>query len=124
MPAITAVAGLLLILTGAVGFGLSDDYAKTALIPAGFGVVLLVLAGVASRGGSARKHAMHGAAMVGTLGFLAAAGRLAMVLSKGTGTPLARGCSLAMALICAVFVAFCVKSFIDARRAREAGTQV
>ena len=124
MPAITAVAALLLIATGAVGYGLSDDQAKTALIPAAFGVVLLLLAGVASRGGKARKHAMHFAALVGTLGFLAAAGRLGMVLAKGGWTNLGLGSLLSMALICAILVAFCVRSFVAARRDREATKEV
>jgi hypothetical protein len=62
--------------------------------------------------------------MVGVLGFLAAVGRLVSTLAKGgTPTPLA-GTSLGlMALLCGLFVALCVRSFINARRQRLAGPE-
>lgn len=70
------------------------------------------------------KHAMHGAAAVGLLGAIAGAGRGAMGLAKLAGGNEVNTRSLLfvwlMAIICGVFVAMCVRSFIEARKRREA----
>ena len=82
----------------------------------------LILCGLLALKESMLKHAMHAAAMLGVLGFLAAAGRLGMVAAKG-GLDLSKlgpQSLLAMTGICAVFVALCVRSFIAARRRRQA----
>ena len=114
-------AGVALVLVGAVGYVLSEaDSPVTALIPAAVGVLLVGCGLVARTSAAALKHAMHAAAVVGLLGFLAAAGRLAMVLVRGGGTTLGVASLAAMAVICAVFVGLCVKSFRDARKRREA----
>ena len=119
--------GIALILVGAAGYLLSDAASPvTALIPAAVGVLLIGCGLVARTSASALKHAMHVAAVVGLVGFLAAAGRLAMVLAKQAGdepppiSVLGVSSLAAMAVICAVFVALCVKSFRDARKRREA----
>ena len=119
-------AGCLLIGVGAAGWALSDAASPvTALIPAAAGVLLLVCGLIARGGEKALKHAMHAAAMVGLLGFLAAAGRLGMVLAAQFDdepppvSTLGVSSLAAMAAICAVFVGLCVKSFRDARERRE-----
>jgi len=66
---------------------------------------------------------MHAAVMVGLLGFLGAAysfSRPLRVLLSGQEIerPIAAVMQGIMALTCAVFVGLCVKSFVDARRAR------
>lgn len=96
----------------------------TALIPAIVGVLLTICGGLALKE-SMLKHAMHGAAMVGLLGAIAGAGRGAMGLGKFfSGDPdLNRRSFLfvwLMAIICGVFVALCVRSFIATRKRREA----
>jgi SNF family Na+-dependent transporter len=64
---------------------------------------------------------MHLAAMIGLLGFLAAAGRLlSALLTKGKPQGVAGASVILMTLLCAVFVALCVNSFIQARRRRRA----
>ena len=119
MPLVAIVCGVLLIGVGIAGYTLSDaESPVTALIPAGVGVLLAISGAIVQAKPSARKHVMHFAVTVGLLGFLAAAGRLAMVLAQGKGSALGRGSLAAMAVICAVFVVLCVKSFIDARRNR------
>ena len=119
MPLTAVVCGLLLIGVGILGYTLSDaENPVTALIPAGWGILLLIPALIALAKESARKHAMHAAATVGLIGFLLAGGRLAMVLAKGGGSTLGQISLGAMAVICLVFVILCVKSFIDARRSR------
>lgn len=119
--------GAALVLVGAVGWALSEaDSPVTALIPAGVGLALIVCGLIARTSPAALKHAMHAGAVVGLLGFLAAAGRLGMVLAKQAGdepppiSALGVSSLAAMAVICAVFVGLCVKSFRDARKRREA----
>jgi hypothetical protein len=96
---------------------------NTALIPAGFGVALLIL-GLLAFKESWRKHTMHAAAALGLIGFIAACVRgvpnwptyLSGGEVKNANATLA---TLLMAIICGVFVALCVCSFIVARRARK-----
>jgi hypothetical protein len=116
----------LLIALGLYGyFGSTEaEPSKTALIPAAFGAVLL-LAGLVALKERLRMHAMHVAALVGLLGLLAAGGRGAMkigVLFSDDPTVNKRPIImiLAMAALCLVFVALCVKSFVDARRRQAA----
>ena len=126
MPIVSIVMGALLVGLGVYGYTASDTKSITALIPAFVGGPL-VLCGLVALKESLLKHAMHAAAMLGVIGFLLAAGRLGMLAAKGTlDLTQLGGQSLAgMAGLCALFVALCVKSFIDARKrrqAREAGS--
>lgn len=97
---------------------------KTTLIPALFGIPLL-LCGFLGLKESRLKHAMHGAAMVGLLGALGGIGKGAMGLGKFfSGDPALNSRAFfytwAMAIICAVFVFMCVRSFIAAKKRRLA----
>ncbi|MFK7736698.1 MAG: hypothetical protein AB8B50_11745 [Pirellulaceae bacterium] len=96
----------------------------TALIPAFFGVAM-VLCGFLALNEKLLKHAMHGAATVGLLGAIAGGGRGAMGLGKFfSGDPSLNQRSFMyvwlMAIICAVFVFLCVRSFIAVRKQRQA----
>jgi fluoride ion exporter CrcB/FEX len=94
----------------------------TALIPALFGLILAALGAAAQSMENLRKHIMHGAVVIGLLGFLATASSFLKIPALIAGTaerPAAVVSQLIMALICLVFVILSVKSFIDARRARE-----
>ena len=127
MAKTTLIFAGLLILLGVAGYAaaaagvMGAKASVTALIPSFVGIVLGICGVVALRE-SLRKHAMHGAALVGLVGFLAGAGRglpgLPALLSGTSDKPLAVILTNSMALICAVFVGVCVKSFIDARKAR------
>lgn len=115
MPRIAITFGVLLILLG-VGFYVPTR-AFTALIPAIFGL-LLILCGWVATNPKLRMHAMHVAALLGLL---------------GTGFPLARALpaairgnlslavieQLIMAVLSLIFVVLCVRSFIAARKARK-----
>lgn len=97
----------------------AEKVSPTALIPAGVGAAFLLCVGVVLYNVALLKHAMHAAAVVGVVGFV---GGFMPVMRSGldwnkTGVKI----GLLMSLICAVFVGLCVKSFIDARKAREAG---
>lgn len=126
MAKMTILFGVLLTILGLVTyFGAESLGASTrsvtALIPAFIGVPLIILGIVAQKPG-ARKHAMHAAAALALLGFLASFGRFVAV--GAAPTSVGPAALLIMAILCGVFVALCVRSFIVARKAREAGTTV
>ena len=111
----TILFGVLLIATGLAGdFGTGAEQ-KTALIPSGFGVVLLVC-GLLASNENRRMLAMHIAVLFGLLG---AIGVIPTLLKEGQ--PRAALVAKTVTLVlCVVFVGLCVRSFITARKAREA----
>ena len=97
---------------------------KTALIPAIFGLPLLICGTLAYSQGL-RKHAMHAAAGIALLGAALAGGRgLTKVTALFSDDPdvnrRAIWIVLIMALLCALYVVLSARSFIAARRAPEA----
>jgi hypothetical protein len=121
---ITIVFGGTLIVLGFVGYFATNMVSWTALIPAFFGLPIAIL-GMMAMKDHLRKHAMHAAVMVGLLGFLGAAYSFSrpFISGKEIERPVAAIMQAVMALICAVFVGLCVKSFIDARRAQVQKTE-
>jgi mannose/fructose/N-acetylgalactosamine-specific phosphotransferase system component IIC len=121
MAPIAMGAGILLIVVGLAGFYGTGAEHKTALIPAAVGVVMAILGALAFKE-AYRKHAMHAAAALGVLGILGTAKGLVdfakMKSGIEVGNPAAIYAKSLMALICIVFVALCVNSFIAARRRR------
>ena len=118
MPFTAILFGALLVLTGIIGYihgVLNDKASLTAFIPAAFGFLISIFGLAAQARESLRKHMMHGAVVVGLLGFLVPAGRLASKYSELTLSA-AVVSQLVMALLCLVFVVVCVRSFIAARR--------
>ena len=115
MASTAIVFGLLLAILGVAGYVISP-VSVTALIPAFFGIILLVL-GFLARAEALRKHAMHAAAAVALIGFVGALFSLLRAPLE-TRSGLANFSQAAMALITAVFVILCVNSFRAARRAR------
>jgi len=106
-----------LVLIGIVGyaFGLYQGAASpTALIPAAFGILMMVFGHVAVAKENLRKHLMHAAVLVALLGFLMTAGRLIWKASSFTLSA-ATLSQAAMAVVCLVFVVLAVRSFIAAR---------
>jgi hypothetical protein len=107
--------GIVLIVLGVGGYFGTDRVSPTALIPAAFGL-LLVIFGALARDEKRRKMAMHIAVTVGLLAFL---GDVITMLSRGMiEKPAALISQSIMAILMAVYVGMCVKSFIDARRKR------
>ena len=127
MPNLTIFFGAVL-----TAFGLhlyfnsaSPDPSVTALLPAFVGAPLIVC-GLIARQEKWRMQAMHVAVLLGLVGAVAAVGRMAMKFSTLLPSLIsddptihrpARGVFL-MALTCIVYVALCVRSFIQARRRR------
>lgn len=124
MPTTSIVSGILLIAIAIIGFGFSlldGNTSLTALIPAAFGLPLMILGFLAKSKENLRKHLMHAAVLIGLLGFLATASSVLKLPSVFTGAaerPLAVVAQFVMALVCFVFVMLCVNSFISARRNR------
>ncbi len=101
MPTTSIVSGVLLILIGIAGyvFSIADgNTSLTALIPAAFGLLLVVFGALAKSNESLRKHLMHAAVLVGLLGFIIPAWRLVSQASNLT-VSLAVLSQAAMALI-------------------------
>jgi uncharacterized membrane protein HdeD (DUF308 family) len=121
MAKVTIGFGIVLVLVGVISYLMTQGTSLTALIPSAFGILLIIL-GAMALNEKFRKHAMHGAAVVGLVGFLGSASGLATLFSMMSGTtveqPAAAIVRSVMALVCASFVALTVRSFIEARRAR------
>jgi len=128
MGKITIVFGVLLVSLGVGiygGLSVTDDAApsKTALIPAFFGLPVLLL-GIVALSDRWRMHAMHLVAVLALLGMIAPTARLGMQLARGASVaPLALTSMIVMVLLSAGLFAVCFKSFLDARRRRKAGEQ-
>ena len=122
MPRISVGFGFGLVVLGAGSYFASGQASPTALIPAGFGIVLAAL-GLIARNASATKHAMHAAAVVALAGFAGSANGLPDLLKLLAGGelehPLASLAKSVMALALAAFLGLCVQSFRQARRARQ-----
>ena len=118
MPDTTRLFGLILIVLGVASYQLTGRTSLTAMIPAFFGVVLVVCAFVARANEGARKHAMHAAVAVGLVGALAALGRGIPAALSGDPARPAVMAQLAMGVLLLIYVALGVQSFIAARKAR------
>lgn len=133
MPRITITYAVLLILLGVGTYGAAvagwtnSNPSVTALIPAFAGIPFLIFGVLSITMPNARKHLMHAAAALSLL--LALAG-LGMGIKSLVGAgfvpanltrPLATAAQLAMGVFSVGFLVRCIKSFRDARKAREAG---
>jgi hypothetical protein len=120
MLSTTIICGVLLIIVGIAGYvhGVMNDKASvTALIPAFFGFVFVILGAVSNAKESLRKHLMHVAVTLALVGFLLTAGRIIWKISEFTLSAAALS-QLAMAVICLVLVLLGIRSFTEARRNR------
>jgi hypothetical protein len=101
-------------------FGISSE-SVTALIPAFFGVPMLIL-GWLGLNEKYLKHAMHGAAVLTLLGFAGTVGGLIKFFKMLGGAEMERPAAITvqaiMAILCLIFLIFAIKSFIDARKNR------
>jgi len=125
MAKVTIIFAVLLIILGLVGFFYTGSAHPTALIPTWFGLAMGIGGFLAiSPSESRRKLFMHINVTIGLVGFL---GALIEAL-RGYGAARSAGLdpdyiALASKLIMAgmllIYVNMCIKSFIEARRARK-----
>jgi len=122
---LTIVFGVLLVLLGVGGYFGTGSQSYTALIPAIPGLLFIILGALAVAKPSWHKHLMHAAAALALLGFFGTIGGFVKYLQWFGGTEPERPAAVrAMAIMCVlmvVFVVLCVRSFIAARKARQAG---
>jgi hypothetical protein len=123
MARITIGLGLVLIALGLGGYFGTGRASVTALIPAFFGLALLLL-GLVALNARLRRHAMHLAVIIGLLGCAGTARgliKLPVLLTGGEDArPAAVAVQAAMSVACFIYVLLCVRSFIKARRAGAA----
>lgn len=122
MAKVSIVFGLILIILGLVSyFGISSE-SITALIPAFLGVPILIL-GFLSLKEKYLKHSMHAAAVLMLLGFGGTVSGLIKFFRMLGGEIFERPSAITiqaiMAVICLIFLALAIKSFIDARRGKK-----
>ncbi len=124
MAKLTIVFGILLIILGAVAFVALEHHPHT-LIPAGFGLLLVIFGALANTPDSKRRMLfMHIAVTIGLLGFLGTIPGILATIRRAVGQVVAspvRDAAIVQTLmgtICLIFVLLCVRSFIQARRAR------
>ncbi len=123
MASITLWLGILLTALGIIGYAGSGGESVTALIPAFFGIVFIIL-GVIARKERLRKHMMHAAAALAILGFAGSVSGVVSLFKMLGGSeiprPFASIMQSIMALLTIGFVILAIKSFVDARRQRTA----
>lgn len=122
MPVTAILFGIILTILGVAGYVVAvtnNNASLTALIPALFGNVLIILGVLAQLKENLRKHLMHAAFLVALLGFIATAGRLISRFGDLTATTavISQG---VMAVVCLAFVILAVRSFAAARQSPKA----
>lgn len=118
MARVSMIIGALLMALGIGAYYGTSQASLTALIPAAFGLPMLLL-GILAIGQRWRRHAMHAAALVALVGFLATISGLVDLLHLVLAQPALLAKS-AMALLCGTHAGLALKSFLDARRSKPA----
>ena len=119
---LTLATGALLTLTGLIAYATTGGVSLTAMIPSAVGILMLIAGGLAYTP-SLHRHAIHAAlvvALVGALGSLMNVVKIGQLFAGTAERPGAIWASLVMFVALVVYLAFGVRSFIDARRARQA----
>jgi hypothetical protein len=123
MLRLTLAFGLVLTLLGLIFYGISGFLSFTALIPSFFGIVFIFLA-VVAKNDRYRKTVMHIVSALAFLAFLMTAKSLAAVARWLNGSPPERPLAVTeqavMSMLGFIFFAVCFRSFVRARRARNA----
>lgn len=117
--------GVLLVALGVTAYYMTDSMHTAQLAPAALGLVLCLCGLLANTENSKRRMLwMHIAVTLGLLGFLASGALVVLAYLWAHGQPFVEPLTVesraAMCVVCAIFVALCVRSFIAARRGRRA----
>jgi len=123
MAKVTLVFAVLFIALGLVGFIGTGSQHPTALIPAALGLLLGIFGALSfSPDAGRRKLFMHINVTLGLLGFLGTIMGLIQWFQMLAGAEVknlpATESKAIMAILCSIYVALCVRSFIAARKAR------
>lgn len=120
MPNLTLGYGLFLMVWGVGVSVLSDSDSITSYFPSFLGVPIAVSGWLAKTQPEKRKLWMHIAV---TFGLLCALGGTRFFMVMGDGIDYASGSMLMLLLTGSAYTALCVRSFIAARKAREAAQE-
>lgn len=112
MPMLTFLFGLVLIVVGVLFKAISDTASWTPMIPAVFGVLLIVCAAAALKP-KWRMHAMHAAVL---LAILLVLGSIMPLLNPTVEKVVEAVLSIVLGV---TYIVMCVRSFFAARRARK-----
>ena len=119
MIQISKYSGFFLILLGAAGYVLTGAQSITALIPAFFGILILILAILAKKE-SLHRHMMHAVMAIALVGFIGSVSGVIKLLQLLGGQELARPTAAIsqtlMSLVCLIILIPGIKSFMDARK--------
>ena len=123
MARLTIFFGIVLILLGLLSFMNTGHQHPTSLIPSAIGIILAICGALARTTDlKQRGLAMHIAATVGLLGFLGTAKSSVDYIRMESGmqvkSVIATEEKAATAVLLLVFTIFCVRNFVQARRAR------
>ena len=126
MTRITFIYAAILIIIGLIGYLGSGMASITALIPAFFGVLMLVI-GFLALNENRRKTAMHIASALGLIGFLGTMGGIfdvgAMLSGQEIMRPGAAVSKALMAVVSLVYFLLCLWSFISIRLIHKRGNE-
>jgi hypothetical protein len=127
MARVTLIFAFLMVVLGEAGYLGTGSIHKTALIPVWFGLALGLFGFLALRAKAEKPRMvfMHINVTIGLLGFLGAAVEAVRgyVSANAQGLApdmIALSSKVTMAVLMAIYVGMCVRSFIAARRARQA----
>lgn len=127
MASLTVWLSLILVVlgVGSYGYGLASGSGSiTALIPAFFGALLFPLGFLATAKPQLRMHLLHGAVLVALLGIGGTAGGVVKLAKWMGGTTPARPAAVVVqSIMCgllAVYFILAIRSFVIARRNRQA----
>jgi len=117
MPNLTLGYGIFLIVWGVAVSILSESNSFTSYVPSFLGVPIAVSGWMAKSNPERRKDWMHVAVV---FGLLCALGGIRFFMVMGDGLDYASGSMLMLFLSGSAYTFLCVRSFIEARKAREA----
>ena len=117
MPNLTLGYGIFLIVWGVAVSILSESDSFTSYVPSFLGVPIAVSGWMAKSNPERRKDWMHVAVV---FGLLCALGGTRFFMVMGDGLEYASGSMLMLFLSGSAYTFLCVRSFIEARKAREA----
>jgi Ca2+/Na+ antiporter len=113
---ISIIIGVLLDIVGVASFISTGSTHNAALIPCIIGMIIFVC-GILATKQKFLKHAMHAGAVVALFGLIMGLARL--IEAFGDASVLKLAPTLSLIILCGLYLGFCIKSFIEARQARQ-----
>lgn len=122
IPKLALTIGGILIAVGIIAYIISGASSVTALIPSFLGLLIALCGFIGQRSESARKHAMHAAAVLSLLGAFGSIqgfiGFFSLIAGASVDLPYAVVAQFVTTVLCVIFIVAAVRSFINARRSR------